>query len=151
MLIQKKVFGFILLAGGFFVLWAMTGDSLLLSLWIMILLLLEPLFSGQSTQQKPFHSAFFQSRVLTAGSIFSERLEIKNNSHNSRYLLQIEDQSDILSEIHSRAISRLGAGRNSCPIHQSAGLSARFLRFGADQDLRGRPFWVLYIIGDVSG
>ncbi len=111
MIFHKKVLGFILLAGGFFILWVISRDFLLLSLWIAILILLSTSFLWtKASIRKLAIRRFSRVKVLKAGGVFSERLEIKNNGRQPRYLLQIEDQSDLLAEVHSRAVSRLGAG-----------------------------------------
>jgi len=48
---------------------------------------------------------------LEVGKTFSENLEITNNSGSKKLWLQVEDQSKILSAIHSRSIANLEAGR----------------------------------------
>lgn len=111
MIIHKKVLGFIFLASGFFILWVISADILLMSLWMAILILLSASFFWTCLAVKKLSvQRFSKLKAIAAGSVFSERLEIKNNARQAHYLIQIEDQSGLLAKIHSRAISRLGGG-----------------------------------------
>jgi uncharacterized protein (DUF58 family) len=141
MIFHKKVLGFILLAGGFFILWTISRDFLLLSLWIAILILLPASFLWTKASIKKLSlRRFSRIKVLKAGEIFSERLEIKNNGRQARYLLQIEDQSGLLAEVHSRAVSRLGAGEVRVQSVKALVTRRGFYSLGPTRVSTGDPF-----------
>ncbi|MDK2980134.1 MAG: hypothetical protein PWQ55_481 [Chloroflexota bacterium] len=129
------------LAGGLFGLWIFKRDPLLLSLWLALLLFLA--ISYLWTKFNPTHVSvrrFTRTRVLPAGSLFKERLEVNNSGKRAHYLLQVEDQSGLLSSIHSRAISRLGAGETRTQAIQALVYQRGFHPLGPTRISTGDPF-----------
>jgi uncharacterized protein (DUF58 family) len=141
MVIRKKFLGFIFLAGGFFILWAITGDFLLLSLWLSILILVSASYLWTKIAiRKLSVQRFSKSQAITAGRMFAERLEIRNNGRTARYLLQIEDRSGLLSGIHSRAVSRLGGGEIRVQTIKALVNQRGFYPLGPTSVSTGDPF-----------
>ena len=139
--VHRKVYGLIILEGGFFALWAISGDFLLLSLWMAVLILLFASFSWTRLAIKKISvQRFSKVKALAAGSVFSERLEIKNNGRQARYLLQIEDQSNLLYRIHSRAVSQLGGGEIRVQTIKALVNQRGFYPLGPTRVSTGDPF-----------
>ncbi len=78
--------------------------------------------------------------MLEIGNTFDERLEIRNNSNNTKYWFEIIDRSDLLNKINSRVVTGLGAKKINV-FQSTAVLNKRgFFTLGPTEVVSGDPF-----------
>jgi len=143
MQINKRFYIFLLIAFISLAGWLVTFDNLLLSLWLINGLMLASAygiakFSLEGVEVK----RIAHIKKLEVGKIFDERIEISNQSRFRKLWLQIEDQSKILSEIHSRTFTNLGAGW--VRMHQALAVVNKrgFYPLGPTRLVSGDPFGI---------
>ena len=121
--------------------WLIFLDDLLLSLWIGLTVLI--IFSwglSKNSLRGIQVNRFSRKKILEIGNTFDERLEIKNNSKIPKFLIEINDRSELLEKISSRVITGLGA--NKIGIYSSAVILNKrgFFLLGPLELISGDPF-----------
>jgi uncharacterized protein (DUF58 family) len=143
MSVHKRIYFFILIILFSFIGWVITLDYLLFGLWTAGIILIGWAYVLTKISLNCIALKRY-SRVIRipVGSIFTERLEITNLSRHTKLWLRIDDQSGILSRIHSRAIANLGAGK--IRIHQvKAVINQRgFYQLGPTRVSSGDPLGI---------
>lgn len=112
MVVYKRFYIFSLVCLLCFIGWLLTLDTLLLSIWIAGLMILSGtyIFTRQALKDVKIKRLSRGNR-LEVGNIFDEQIEIRNDSKAKKLWIQVEDQSGILSDVQSRIITNLGAGK----------------------------------------
>ncbi len=92
-----------------FIAWLIFFDSLLLSLWVSLILVITFSLVINRISLIGIHvNRFSRKKILEIGETFEERLEIRNNSNTPKFWIELNDRSKLLSKVSSRVITNLG-------------------------------------------
>ncbi len=146
MRINKRFYIFLTTAIFLFVMWLVFSDDLLLSLWMgMIAVIIFSWLISRNSVINVDLVRFSKKKNLEIGSIFEERLEIKNNSKSLKYWIEILDRSELLEKVNSRVIT--GLGSKKVAIFQSTVVLNKrgFFPLGPTELISGDPFGLFNI------
>lgn len=143
MCINKRFYVIALTTLILFISWLILFDVLLLSLWIgLLLVIIFSWITGINSLKEIQVNRFSRKKILEIGTTFDERLEIKNNSKNPKFWIEIQDHSELLTKISSRVITGLGVNKIGIFLSTVVLNKRGFYLLGPTELISGDPFGI---------
>jgi len=146
MKIQKKFIVFCFFFFIDFIFWIITKDFFLLNIWIGVASIISISFLINKYSLTGIEiNRYVKNKNQTVGNIFDERMEINNKSRLSKLWIELIDQSELFSNVHSRVITSIKP-KNHVIFSSSVILNKRGLfALGPTTIKSGDPFGIFSI------